>query len=122
MGANELLLRIKELIKEREQYLAESEGQREQFGLLVVINVLYRVLRGFFEDELRGIRNEGKVNSMICDLSARLFEQRKPVYCFEDKDTIVLHPDWVSLFSAKHYCSAQMVLTCSYPVFSFSQS
>lgn len=57
----------------------------------------YRLLHEFFQDELHGVP-DGKKNRMIRDLSLEFFEERKPIYYFEGKGTIVLHPDWIRYF------------------------
>lgn len=57
--------------------------------------VPYRLMRPFFKKELAGVPDQF-VNDRIVDLSSRLFEERKPFYCFtEDLCALILQHDWV---------------------------
>ncbi|WAS04949.1 hypothetical protein LQF76_13175 [Gloeomargaritales cyanobacterium VI4D9] len=54
--------------------------------------VPYRLIRPFFSDLLRGLR-EQQVNQRISDLAEQEFENRKPLYKFnQSRDSIILHP------------------------------
>lgn len=58
--------------------------------------VPFRLMRPFFEEELRGIK-DAQVNQKILVLSQEAFETRKPLYTFtDDQQAIVLHPDWAA--------------------------
>lgn len=58
--------------------------------------VPFRLIRPFFEEELRGAKN-AQVNQKILVLSQDEFETRKPLYTFaDDQQAIVLHPDWAA--------------------------
>ena len=58
--------------------------------------VPFRLIRPFFEDELRGAK-DAQVNQKIMVLSQDEFETRKPLYTFtDDQQAIVLHPNWAT--------------------------
>lgn len=57
--------------------------------------VPYRILRPFFEVELRNVP-EPKIDATIVKLANTHFVERKPLYCFRpSNDAIVLHPTWI---------------------------
>jgi hypothetical protein len=58
--------------------------------------VPFRLIRPFFEEELRGAK-DAQVNQKILVLSQDGFETRKPLYTFtDDQQAIVLHPEWAA--------------------------
>jgi len=58
--------------------------------------VPFRLIRPFFEEELRGAK-DAQVNQKILVLSQDEFETRKPLYTFtDDQQAIALHPDWAT--------------------------
>jgi hypothetical protein len=58
--------------------------------------VPFRLIRPFFEEELRGAK-DAQVNQKILVLSQDEFETRKPLYTFtDDQQEIVLHLDWAT--------------------------
>lgn len=58
--------------------------------------VPFRLIRPFFEEELRGAK-DAQVNQKILVLSQDKFETRKPLYTFtDDQQAIFLHPDWTA--------------------------
>ena len=64
--------------------------------------VPFRLIRPFFANHLRGIKDH-LVNFKITELSTNLFEQIKPIYCFnsvkyKEANSIILHNDWVEYF------------------------
>ncbi|WP_069791239.1 HNH endonuclease domain-containing protein (plasmid) [Cyanobacterium sp. IPPAS B-1200] len=76
-----------------------------QYNVDDVINSLmryvpFRLIRPFFAEELQGIKDYS-INSNVTKLSTQLFEQKKPLYCFNCEnykliDSIILHPEWVN--------------------------
>lgn len=68
--------------------------------------VPYRLIRPFFEKELRGIKDY-KVNQRITELSQECFASRKPLYCFaDDGKSIILHPEW-GLYIKNNYATVR---------------
>lgn len=64
--------------------------------------VPYRLLRPFFEEELRGLPDY-KVNPTIAKLATQHFSERKPLYSFSnEQDSLIPHPFWVEYFKI-HY-------------------
>ena len=68
--------------------------------------VPFRLIRPFFANELRGIKDY-LVNFKITELSTNLFEVYKPIYCFnsleyKESDSIILHDDWVEYFNQNY--------------------
>lgn len=64
--------------------------------------VPYRLLRPFFEEDLRGVPDY-KVNSSVAQLAAKHFTVRRPLYCFGNKrDSLIPHQVWVEYFKI-HY-------------------
>lgn len=60
--------------------------------------VPYRLLRPFFEDEVRRLPDY-RINAEIARLATEKFASRKPLYRFnESQDQLIPHPDWVSYF------------------------
>ena len=58
--------------------------------------VPFRLIRPFFEEELRGAK-DAVVNQKILFLAQENFETAKPLYSFsDDQQSIWLHPDWVA--------------------------
>lgn len=58
--------------------------------------VPYRLIRPFFSDLLRGIKDQ-QVNQRISDLTEQEFDNRKPFYKFtKARDSIVVHPLWIN--------------------------
>ncbi|AUC62553.1 hypothetical protein AA637_16025 (plasmid) [Cyanobacterium sp. HL-69] len=62
--------------------------------------VPFRLIRPFFAEELRGIK-DGEVNSSIIMLSKNCFKKKKPLYCFNFEnyklvDNIIVHPEWIN--------------------------
>ncbi|MDH6098879.1 hypothetical protein NWP21_08505 [Anabaenopsis sp. FSS-46] len=61
--------------------------------------VSYRLIRPFFTQETRGLKDYD-VNPAIINLAKNQFDIKKPLYCFnaedqQDCNAIILHPDWV---------------------------
>jgi hypothetical protein len=61
--------------------------------------VSYRLIRPFFTQETRGLKDY-YVNPAIINLAKNQFDIKKPLYCFnaedqQDCNAIILHPDWV---------------------------
>lgn len=61
--------------------------------------VSYRLIRPFFTQETRGLKDY-YVNPAIINLAKNQFDIKKPLYCFNAEDqqgcnAIILHPDWV---------------------------
>ena len=61
--------------------------------------VSYRLIRPFFTQETRGLK-DFYVNPAIINLAKNKFDIKKPLYCFnaedqQDCNAIILHPDWV---------------------------
>lgn len=71
--------------------------------------VPYRILRGFFIEELRGIPDSA-VNKRIVELADENFEEVKPVYRFIDKNTIEIHPSWMDYFRVHSESMKEFVL------------
>ncbi|WP_088892389.1 hypothetical protein [Leptolyngbya ohadii] len=64
--------------------------------------VPFRLIRPFFEEELRGAR-DAQVNQKILVLSQAEFETRKPLYTFtDDQQAIILHPAWATYLKENH--------------------
>ncbi len=64
--------------------------------------VPYRLIRPFFQKELRGVRDQ-EVNSLISELAKDQFMTRHPLYYIdEESNIIVMHPGWVSYFKDNH--------------------
>ncbi|BAZ03644.1 HNH endonuclease domain-containing protein [Calothrix sp. NIES-3974] len=68
--------------------------------------VPFRLIRPFFAQETRGLL-DAKVNQTIINLANNLFEEIKPVYCFnylslKDCNAIILHQDWVEYISENY--------------------
>lgn len=63
--------------------------------------VPFRLIRPFFEEELRGTK-DAQVNQKILVLSQEDFETCKPLYTFtDDQQAIALHPDWATYLQEK---------------------
>ena len=57
--------------------------------------VPYRILRPFFSSETRGIPDQ-RVNRKISSLAVEFFEERRPIFRFDDSEKrIILHRDWI---------------------------
>jgi transcriptional regulator with XRE-family HTH domain len=68
--------------------------------------VPYRLIRPFFSDETRGLKDYD-VNPTIIDLAKIQFDLKKPLYCFnaenlKDCNAIILHQDWIE-YIAENY-------------------
>ncbi|HHU88283.1 MAG: HNH endonuclease domain-containing protein [Sphaerochaetaceae bacterium] len=64
--------------------------------------VPYRLIRPFFQQELRGKRDQ-EVNRLISKLAKEEFMTRHPLYYIdEDNNKLIIHPGWVSYFSDNH--------------------
>jgi len=62
--------------------------------------VPYRLIRPFFEAETRGLPDH-EVNYIVADLSEKLFQTHKPIYCFtDDRRGIILQHDWVDYLAS----------------------
>lgn len=62
----------------------------------------YRLLRPFFEDELKGIKS-GEVNTKISNLSREQFLTKKPLYRLDSNSiAIYLHTDWLDYIKANY--------------------
>ncbi|BAQ67042.1 HNH endonuclease domain-containing protein [Geminocystis sp. NIES-3709] len=64
--------------------------------------VPFRLIRPFFANELRGTKDY-LVNFRITELSTNLFDNYKPIYCFnsteyKETNSIILNSDWVEYF------------------------
>jgi hypothetical protein len=60
--------------------------------------VPFRMLRPFFEEELKGV-TDYKVDSTIARLSIEYLAKRKPLYSFTPlQDAVIPHPIWVEYF------------------------
>ncbi|MBG1266319.1 hypothetical protein F8S12_07780 [Nostoc sp. WHI] len=69
--------------------------------ILISINryVSYRLIRPFFSQETRGLKDYD-VNPAMINLANDQFNSKKPLYCFNAEDqkncnAIILHPDWI---------------------------
>lgn len=83
---------------ETQQLLRSAiQVQTRSIGLSQLLQfVPYRLLSVFFEEELRGLP-DGQKNRTIRELSGRLFDERVPLYRFEEEagsPAIQLHPAW----------------------------
>ena len=57
--------------------------------------VPYRILRPFFSDETRGIKDD-LINKKISELADKYFHERRPLFCFDEaRKKIILHGDWI---------------------------
>ncbi|MBE9086741.1 MULTISPECIES: HNH endonuclease domain-containing protein [unclassified Tolypothrix] len=68
--------------------------------------VSYRLIRPFFSQETRGIKDYD-VNPSIINLANSQFDNKKPLYSFDAQDqkncnAIILHPDWIQ-YLEKNY-------------------
>ena len=68
--------------------------------------VPYRLIRPFFSQETRGLKDYD-VNPKIIDLAKSKFDVQKPLYCFNtenlrDCNAIILHQDWIE-YIAENY-------------------
>ncbi|MBH8560756.1 hypothetical protein I8748_00785 [Nostoc sp. CENA67] len=68
--------------------------------------VSYRLIRPFFTQETRGLKDYD-VNPTIINLANNQFNSKKPLYCFNAEDqkncnAIILHPDWIQ-YLEQHY-------------------
>jgi hypothetical protein len=60
--------------------------------------VPFRILRPFFEDELRG-QPDYRIDSAIARLATERYHERKPLYRFNgSQDQLIPHPAWVAYF------------------------
>ncbi|WP_318719433.1 HNH endonuclease domain-containing protein [Roseofilum sp. SBFL] len=64
--------------------------------------VPYRLIRPFFEQETRAIK-DAQVNATIIQLAKAEFNLKNPLYCFDaeelkDCNAIILYPNWVKYF------------------------
>lgn len=57
--------------------------------------VVQRLLRGFFEAELRG-RKDSEIDSALTSLAREGFDDRRPLYRIDTDSHVTLHPDWVA--------------------------
>lgn len=68
--------------------------------------VPFRLIRPFFEKELRGIKDY-EVNPNITNLTSKYFSSRKPLYKFNNTnykecDAIILHPEWLEYIKTNY--------------------
>jgi hypothetical protein len=57
--------------------------------------VPYRLLRTFFQEETRGLK-DSQVNNVIFRVAEETFPYGRPLYCFEGpRRDILMHPDWL---------------------------
>jgi hypothetical protein len=62
----------------------------------------YRLIRPFFEDELKGIKS-GEVNTKISNLSREQFLTQKPLYRLDSNGiSINFHTDWLDYLKANY--------------------
>ncbi len=58
--------------------------------------VPHRILRPFFAAETSGLPDQ-IVNHEVCKLAAKLFDERRPLFRFDNsEECILLHPDWIA--------------------------
>lgn len=58
--------------------------------------VPFRLIRVFFAHELQGVK-DSKIHQLVTELAREMFEERKPLYCFDTSITkLELHPEWVA--------------------------
>jgi hypothetical protein len=71
---------------------------RQKLDDLLMRFVPFRILRPFFEDELRG-QPDYRIDSAIARLAAERYNERKPLYHFNaTQDQLIPHPAWVAYF------------------------
>jgi hypothetical protein len=83
--------------------LKEAINQNSLEGIIngkgILRFVPFRLIRPFFENELRGIKDYD-VNPNIANLVNEYFDLKKPLYKFDninyqDCNAIILHPEWI---------------------------
>ncbi|GAB4301934.1 MAG: hypothetical protein Fur0025_42430 [Oscillatoriaceae cyanobacterium] len=67
--------------------------------------VPYRLIRPFFEQELRG-KKDVKVNREILELAETEFDSIKPLYRFTTNQAIQIHPEW-AYYLKNHYSAVR---------------
>jgi hypothetical protein len=63
--------------------------------------VPFRILRTFFEKELKGVKDH-VVNARVKEFSSTEYDMKKPFYKFNIDDAIVIHPDWAKYFAVNY--------------------
>ena len=75
-----------------EEVLRELTGRTGSHNLHLFVP--YRLLRVFFEADLSGL-SQGKLHDRTVELSIELFDERRPLYRFDqNRQSILVHPDW----------------------------
>jgi hypothetical protein len=64
--------------------------------------VPYRLIRPFFEDEVKGLKDT-QVNLRVAELADEEFSTLKPIYQFDaEHQSLVMHPEWTMYFQEHH--------------------
>jgi hypothetical protein len=73
-------------------------GQLEDAAIELMRYVPYRLIRPFFEDEVKGLKDT-QVNLRIAELADEKFSSLKPLYRFDaEHQSLVMHPEWAMYF------------------------
>jgi hypothetical protein len=73
-------------------------GQLEDSAIELMRYVPYRLIRPFFEDEVKGLKDT-QVNLRIAELADEEFSTLKPIYQFDaEHQSLVMHPEWAMYF------------------------
>jgi len=81
-----------------EKKLLREAISRQTLDNSLMNYVPFRILRPFFEDELRGLPDY-RIDSTIARFAAEKYNERKPLYSFNaSQDQLIPHPAWVAYF------------------------
>ena len=69
--------------------------------------VPFRLITPFLESELKGVDRNNAVDFIVPSVSKKIFESRKPLYCFDSMDyrecqSLILHPEWASYLETNY--------------------
>lgn len=80
----------------RERLRAHLDADLDEATLKGLLRfVVQRLLRGFFEEELRGTV-DAKVDATLTSLAREGFTDRRPLYRVDPDRHLTLHPDWTA--------------------------
>jgi hypothetical protein len=94
LTVNEPILNFRDIDKK----LLREALSRQKLDNSLMHYVPFRILRPFFEDELRG-QSDYRIDSAIARLAMETYKERKPLYRFNaSQDHLIPHPAWVAYF------------------------
>ena len=94
LTVNEPILNFRDIDKK----LLREALSRQKLDNSLMHYVPFRILRPFFEDELRR-QSDYRIDSAIARLATEKYNERKPLYRFNaGQDHLIPHPAWVAYF------------------------